>query len=217
MNVFFDIFNIWKDFLSQKKYCLEFILTVIFSIFFAFLFREFLVFVESWDHSLGVFKDPLFFLEPVDLSTPIFLMTYGSIAFFIFFHLKDPIKLTHLIQITVVLLLFRVITLYLIRLDADPNMIILEDPFLNTFVYQFNEQTGMYNQHDLFFSGHTANLFLISILYRNKKIKYFFLMVTFVMGVCLVLQRAHYSIDVIFAPFFSLLALFLHKKIKRLT
>ena len=217
MNVVFDIFNIWKEFLSQKKYFLEFIVTVIFFIFFTFVFRDFLVLVESWDHSLGIFKDPLFFLEPIDLSTPIFFMTYGTIAFFIFFHLKDPIKLTHLFQIVAILLLLRVITLYLVRLDADPNMIILEDPFLNTFVYQFNEQTGMYNQHDLFFSGHTANLFLISILYRNKKIKYFFLTVTFIMGTCLVLQRAHYSIDVIFTPFFSLFALFLHKKIKRLT
>ena len=217
MNRVFDIFNIWKDFLSQKNYFLEFILTVIFSIFFAFGFREFLVLVESWDHSLGVFKDPLFFLSPIDLSTPIFIMTYGAIGFFIFFHLTEPIKLTYLIQISVVLLSLRVITLYLIRLDADPNMIILKDPFLNTFVYQLNEQTGMYNQHDLFFSGHTANLFLTSILYRNKKLKYFFLTVTFIMGVCLVLQRAHYSIDVVFAPFFALIALFLHKKIKRLT
>ena len=143
-------------------------------------------------------------------------MTYGAIGFFILFHLNDPIKLTYLIQITVILLSLRVLTLYFIRLDAHPDMIVLEDPFLNTFLYQINKETGTFNQHDLFFSGHTANLFLASILYQNKKLKYFFLIVTFIMGTCLVLQRAHYSIDVIFAPFFSLTALFLHRKIKNL-
>merc|ERR1739848_548515 len=101
-------------------------------------------------------------------------MTYGTIGFFILFHIKEPIKLTYLIQITVILLSLRVLTLYFIRLDADPNMIVLEDPFLNTFIYQRNQETGMFNQHDLFFSGHTANLFLASILYQNKKLKYFF-------------------------------------------
>ena len=216
MNVFFDTFNIWRDFLSQKKYFLEFVLTVIVSIFFTFLFREFLVLVESWEHDLGVFKDPLFFLEPIDLSVPIFIMTYGAVGFFILFHLKDPIKLTSLMQITVILLSLRVLTLYFIRLDADPNMIVLKDPFLNTFIYQINKETGLLNQHDLFFSGHTANLFLASILYQNKKLKYFFLTVTFIMGACLILQRAHYSIDVMFAPFFSLTALFLHRRIKSL-
>ena len=93
-------------------------------------------------------------------------------------------------------------------------MIILKDPFLNTFLYQLNKNTGLYNQHDLFFSGHTANLFLVSILYRDKRLKYFFLLITFFMGTFLVLQRAHYSIDVLFAPLFSLIALFVHKKIK---
>ena len=104
--------------------------------------------------------------------------------------------------------------MYFFRFDSDPNMIILKDPLLNTFMYQLNENTGLYNQHDLFFSGHTANLFLVSILYTDKRIKYFFLLITFLTATFLVLQRAHYSIDVLFAPLFSLLAVFIHKKIK---
>ena len=214
MYILFEIFNVWKIFLLQKKYFFEFILTLIFSIFFFFLFRYFLSLVESWDHSLGVFNDPLFFLDPIDLSEPIFIITYFSIFFYIFYHLNEPIRLINLIQITVILLSLRVVSLYFIRLDADPNMIVLQDPLLNAFVYQINPQTGLYNQHDLFFSGHTANLFLLSILYTNKRLRYFFLMLTFIMGTCLILQRAHYSIDVIFAPFFSILALVLHRKIK---
>ena len=214
MKLVVEVFNIWKIFLSNQNKLFEFILTIFFSTFFIFLFRDFLVLVESWDHNLGVFNDPFFIFKPIDLSIPIFLFTYGTMGFFVFYHLKDPMKLINLIQVFVILLFLRVVSLYFIRLDADPNMIVLQDPFLNTFIYQINEKTQMYNQHDLFFSGHTANLFLVSILYQNKKLKYIFLIITFLMGACLVLQRAHYSIDVIFAPFFSLLALFLHKKIQ---
>ena len=213
MNLILKIINIWNVFFFQKKYFLEFVLTVLFSLIFSYFFREFLVLIEIRDASLGVFKDPFFLKEAIDLSIPIFIMTYGAIGFFVFYHLKTPIKLMHLIQITIILLTLRVITLYFVELDADPSMITLKDPFLNTFMYQINEETGTYNQHDLFFSGHTANLFITSMLYQNKKLKYFFLVITFFTATFLVLQKAHYSIDVIFAPFFSLLAIFLHKKL----
>ena len=122
-------------------------------------------------------------------------------------------KLFHLVS---VLLILRSITLFLFRLDADPNMITLSDPILNTIFYQLNENTGMYNQHDLFFSGHIANLFIISLLYDNRKIKYFFLIITFIVAVLLVVQRAHYSIDVIFAPIFSLIAIYIYNKFKNI-
>ncbi len=214
MNFFFDFFNVWKVFLSKKNNLFELVLTFIFSCFFLVFFREFLILVESWDHNLGVFNDPFFILDPVDLSIPIFLITYSTMGFFVFYNIKNPDKLVYLIQVVVILLFLRAISLFFIRLDADPNMIVLQDPFLNTFMYQINEETGTYNQHDLFFSGHTANLFLVSILFKNKKLKYIFLTLTFLMAICLVLQRAHYSIDVIFAPAFSLLAIYIHKKIK---
>ena len=92
----------------------------------------------------------------------------------------------------------------------------LKDPFLNTFMYQINEKTGMYNQHDLFFSGHTSNLFLIAILFSKKYLKIIFIIITLIMASCLVLQHVHYSIDVLAAPFFSLLVVFLHKRLEPL-
>jgi len=204
------VIDSWISFLKNKKYFYELVLTLFFSFTVFYFFRDFLVYVEQRDQTLGVFPDPFFFMDPIDLSIPIFIMTYGTIGFFILYHLSLPLKVIYFIQMGVLLLLFRTVTLFLFRFDA-PEMIVLQDPILNSVIYQMNE-VGQYNQHDLFFSGHTANLFLASLLFENKKLKIFFLVVTFCMGTCIILQHAHYSIDVIFAPLFSLLALFLHKK-----
>ena len=76
-----------------------------------------------------------------------------SLTVTIFFYYKpiNPEKILKLFHLVSILLILRTITLFLFRLDADPNMITLVDPILNTIFYQFNENTGMYNQHDLFF------------------------------------------------------------------
>ena len=214
MNFFLNIHSSWKIYLTNTKNFNELVSTFFLAVFAAYGFRKYLVFVERWDHNLGVFNDPLFLSNPIDFSIPIFIMTYGTMSFFFFYNVNKPSVIINLFQIVIILLFLRVITLYFFRFDSDPNMIILKDPLLNTFMYQLNENTGLYNQHDLFFSGHTANLFLVSILYTDKRIKYFFLLITFLTATFLVLQRAHYSIDVLFAPLFSLLAVFIHKKIK---
>lgn len=210
MNYIKNIIESWKQFLLDKNTFYQFLVTIIFSIIIFYLFRDFLVYIEQREQTLGVFNDPFFFTDPMDFSIPIFLITYGTIGFFIIYHLSFPLKLMYFIQMTLLLLLFRTITLFLFRFDA-PEMIVLKDPILNTFIYQLND-IGEYNQHDLFFSGHTANLFLASILFKNKNLKKIFLFFTFLMAVFIVLQHAHYSIDVIFAPLFSCLALYLHKK-----
>lgn len=209
-----NLILVWSNYFKEKKNKISFLLTLLFLIIISFYFKIFLTYVESWEHYLGVFNDPFFIIQPIDFSLYIFILTYGSLFFFFIINLLNPEKILKLFHLVSILLILRTITLFLFRLDADPNMITLVDPILNTIFYQFNENTGMYNQHDLFFSGHIANLFIISLLYDNKKIKHFFFIITFVVGVLLVIQRAHYSIDVIFAPLFSLLALYIYNKLK---
>ena len=57
---------------------------------------------------------------------------------------------------------------------------------------------------DLFFSGHVAFSFLAALVFWNVKyLRYFFLLLTFLMGVEVLLGRYHYSIDVFAAPFIT--------------
>lgn len=58
-------------------------------------------------------------------------------------------------------------------------------------------------QNDLFFSGHTALPFLGFLLFKNKKIKYFFLASSIIMAATVLLMHVHYTIDVFSAYFIT--------------
>ena len=160
----------------------------------ALAFVQFLSFHEIRIESDGwLFKDPFFKLLPrVNCSFPIFSLTYGSLILYVILERKKPFFLTKLNLSYALLLLVRMITLSVIPLKIPESLIYLEDPFLNNLVYP-GEIAG-----DLFFSGHTA---LIFIFFSFSK-RWIFAFLTLLMGVMLMMQRVHYSIDVIAAiPF----------------
>ena len=71
-------------------------------------------------------------------------------------------------------------------------------PFLNFFIYQ-----GTIDG-DLFFSGHTATICLL--LFWTVKFKWVFALFGVVLGILLMVQRVHYSIDIIAAIPFAYLS-----------
>jgi hypothetical protein len=56
-------------------------------------------------------------------------------------------------------------------------------------------------QNDLFFSGHVAMAFLGFLMFKEDKIRYFFLISSIMMGTIVLATHRHYSIDV-FAAYF---------------
>lgn len=58
-------------------------------------------------------------------------------------------------------------------------------------------------RNDLFFSGHTAVPFLGFLIYKNKKLKLFFLLCTITMMLTVLFMHVHYSIDVFAALFIT--------------
>ena len=57
--------------------------------------------------------------------------------------------------------------------------------------------------NDLFFSGHTAVSFLGFLVFKGKKIRWFFLIASIVMGATVLLMHQHYTIDVLAAFFIT--------------
>jgi len=125
-----------------------------------------------------------------------FLFLYGGIAILavlflypLFFRVKEIHKVIG--QFSLLLMIRAAFTCFT-HLVAPSNAFSFTVPSLISF-FTF--------QNDLFFSGHTAVGFLGFLLFRDRKIKYFFLASSIIMGVTVLLMHVHYSIDV-FSAFF---------------
>ena len=221
--------KVWIQFLGDRKNLKTTLITLFSFAIISLLFSWFLVWVENRNPYLGEFADPLFFWDPIDLSLPTFILTYGIIGFYMVFNLTSPLKIVYFIQMLIFIVACRIVSLTFIQFDAPEvvwstaeaasiegqTLIQLADPILNNIIY--HQDTGIankpiYTHHDLFFSGHTAKCLLASLLYENKKMRYIFIILTCIMATFLLLQHVHYSIDIIFAPIITLLAISLHTK-----
>jgi len=198
----------WKEAFRSSKFKIEFTATIILLIFILTALANFLNFVETRDGV--VLKDPLLNLfEPVNLTWLIFGLIYISIITAIIVFLKNPESLITAFQSYIVMTFFRIIAMYLLPLNPPQKMIPLGDPFVEYF------GTGQLLTKDLFFSGHTATLFLLFLLADSKSIKIFFLISTIIVAVAVLLQHVHYSIDVLAAPFFAYCSFVLIKKLRK--
>ena len=149
-------------------------------------------------------------LPAYDVSTYIFLILYPASAF-VFWKIKgnSSMCITFLWGY-IFMCLARMITITLIPLDPPKQILHLEDPFSIIF----------YGTHvitkDLFFSGHTASLFLVGLCLENKRDKVIVFTATAVLAVLLLIQHVHYTADVVAAPFFSYLFWCLGRTISRI-
>jgi len=93
----------------------------------------------------------------------------------------------------------------------------VKTPIDTTFT--LSSYIGLGFQHDLFFSGHTAIPFLGFLLFKESKIRWFFLAASIILGATVLLMHAHYSIDVASAFFITYgtfrMSAWLFKRLKR--
>lgn len=184
--------NQWKTFL----------IALLFLLVAAFVFIRFLSFHEARVEETGwEFSDPIHPFIPIhDVSLPIFSITYGSVLLYFFLSYKQKHFLARIMMTYGFIIVFRMITMSLVPLKEPEALVHLEDPFLNNWIYPGRIV------RDLFFSGHTALVFAIFILSGKRTV---FLVLTLLMGVLVMVQRVHYSIDVVAAIPFAWLSAFL--------
>jgi len=186
----------WKTFFQNPKTRTEFVLTIIVLIPLLLTFSQFLLFIE--ERKGIILKDPVLALfNPIDLTWLIFGLIYFSLILFIFISIKDPNKIMIAFQAYGLMVVFRIIAMYLTPFEAPEKLLLLNDPFVQLF------GKGDVLTKDLFFSGHTATLFLLFLLSDNKKYKAVFLAATILVGLAVLVQHIHYSIDVFVAPFIA--------------
>jgi hypothetical protein len=93
------------------------------------------------------------------------------------------------------LALVRIAMMYCIPLEAPPGMVLLVDPVVGEF------GDGPNWAKDLFFSGHTSTTFLCALSVRTRALKLAGFTACAGVATLILLQHAHYTIDVLVAPF----------------
>jgi hypothetical protein len=145
-----------------------------------------------------VLPDPLLALLAVrDLTWLTFGLIYLGIFFGVARLATAPRRLVVTLQAYVVMVLFRILAMWVTPLEAPPGMIPLHDPLVRLF------GPGKLLTKDLFFSGHTSTLFLLALAVPGRRSRALFLFCTAAVGVCVLVQHVHYTVDVLVAPLFA--------------
>lgn len=135
-----------------------------------------------------LFNDPLFKILPAaDVSVFIFSITYGALLLYIVTNRRHNYFIEYGAIAYALLILLRIFTLTIIPLDAPDSFIYLKDPFLNNIIYPGEIR------NDLFFSGHVGLIAIFMFITR----KWYFLVLMITLAILVMVQRVHYSIDVI--------------------
>ncbi|PIP54953.1 MAG: hypothetical protein COX07_02545, partial [Bacteroidetes bacterium CG23_combo_of_CG06-09_8_20_14_all_32_9] len=197
MNYFSVVLFNWKEFFKLKQFRLRVFITIPLLVTILISITNFLTFNEF--RRGVIIHDPIInYINPIDLSLITFSLTYLSVLFGTLLLLTKP-KLTLItLNSYMMILIFRMITMYLLPLEPPVEIIPLRDIILESSFY-----SGRINLKDLFFSGHTASVFLFFLVFNNKWIKAIFIISTIFIASCLVIQHVHYSIDIIVAPIFA--------------
>ncbi|MDQ2792511.1 MAG: sphingomyelin synthase family protein [Bacteroidota bacterium] len=156
--------------------------------------------------------DPLLALLPVqDHSTLIFTLIYGAIAATLIYLLPRPQRLLQALWAYYLLQLLRMATLWLLPLEPPATLVLLHDPVMDR-IFEVTTQPIV---RDLFFSGHTATMTLLTLVGRGRGWRWALGLATVAVGLLVLVQRVHYSYDVLAAPFFAGAAYWLAGRICR--
>ncbi len=184
----------WKDFLGDSSNKILAFSSLAVLLITLFLLSSFLTYNETRTGS--VIHDPILALfDPINLTWSTFALIYSGLLLGIFHFSGNPPILIRAVLTYSFLALFRICMMYSIPLDPPVEMISLKDPFVELF------GTGNTLDRDLFFSGHTSTMFMLFLLAYKSVYKKLFLAGVILVGTSVILQHAHYVIDVLVAPF----------------
>ena len=146
-------------------------------------------------------------IPSINLSLFTVVLIYSAALLSIVNLLPVPGLFLQAVQSYFIILLLRVISIYSLPLEAPAGIIPLQDPFVETFFYGQTRITK-----DLFFSGHVATVFLFYLVNPRKGLRYFYLTVVVLVAGFILIQHAHYTLDVVAAPLFAFISYLVPKK-----
>jgi PAP2 superfamily C-terminal len=137
-------------------------------------------------------------LPVLDCSWTIFAVIYSSILITLVRHFRNPMLILLGLATYSGVTWLRMLAIYTFTLEPPAHIIPLKDPFLSLLVYPQSDFSK-----DLFFSGHVSSMSVLVFVetdYRRKILK---IIATVWVGLLLLLQHVHYTLDVVTAPVFT--------------
>lgn len=147
-------------------------------------------------------QDPVLKALPsIDVSVPLFVGMYLVVAIAVVGLSRHPVLFLRTAQAYVLLLLLRMLTMFVFTLEPPPGLIELQDPISTLF---YPGQVPF--RKDLFFSGHTATIYLLFLAAPWRPGRWALLVATALVGIAVLVQHVHWTVDVLLAPPFAWLA-----------
>ncbi len=132
-----------------------------------------------------------------NVSVAVFFLIWSCCMLLLIRIYQDPMILLVMLWAYNGVTLLRMACIGLISLNPPAGLIPLADPITNQF---YGEH---YITHDLFFSGHTTTVFLIFLCLKKKWDRVYALFSSILLGILLLVQHVHYTVDVLAAPVFT--------------
>ena len=147
------------------------------------------------------------FITSANVSIPTFIIIWSLSLWYLIKSFKDPTLILLIIWGFNILSISRIISIYLVPLEPPNNLIELIDPITNQFY------GAKFITKDLFFSGHTATLVCLALCLRKRKDQLIVFTGAIIVGILVLVQHVHYTIDVVAAFAFPFLLIPIAKKI----
>ncbi len=198
----------WTTAFSSVRFKIQVIITLVLLLILLSSLSYFFTFIETrTGEKLGDYF--LQHLPSYNVSIITFIIIYSTALTGIINLLPRPIQFIQAVQAYFLILLLRIPSIYFFPLEAPDGIIPLEDPFVETFFYGHVRITK-----DLFFSGHVATVCLLYLVNPYPRLRYFYLGSVLIVAFLILLQHAHYTLDVVAAPFFAWLCFMIPRQLK---
>lgn len=191
----------WRNILSTNKtFKQKLICTLIILIAVIISLPVFFAYIEKRN---GAYLHDLILqaIPAADVSLLTFLIIWSMSALVIVRCIQQPSFALLLFMSFTLLCLTRMVCITMVPLDPPDGLIKLNDP-ITSIIYGGKDK---FMTKDLFFSGHTSNMFLMFLCLEKRQDKILALIATLLVGILVLIQHVHYTIDVLSAFIFTYL------------